>query len=160
MRAMPAIAAAVAVVITSLGAAPAQPAKKALRPGRGKHVPIVVSWSGKVKLSQRSDAPEGGCVADREGWEKLWKAWRPGEALPSVDFDEAIVLVTVGDDPNSVGAVPTVDERGDLRVMTRSTAMYFKSPKTCSYQFALIMRSSFKAYGDVKGTKKVGGKGG
>jgi hypothetical protein len=63
-------------------------------------------WDGEFgdeKLKQA--VPKGGVIADADGFAKLWKAWRPNEAAPGVDFDKQFVVVatcvTKGEHPVS-----------------------------------------------------------
>jgi hypothetical protein len=86
-------------------------------------------------------------VADDRTWEKLWKAWRGSEEVPYVDFKEAIILVAVNGDPNSISAQPAIDDKGELTVSFNATLIAFVNFDTCAYQFALIRRAGIKTIG-------------
>src|SRR5215471_14480429 len=55
-------------------------------------------WSGKFPddkdVPLMKLAPASGYITDATEFEKLWKAWRPKEDLPKVDFDKQIVFVS------------------------------------------------------------------
>ncbi|QDU29081.1 hypothetical protein ETAA8_41880 [Anatilimnocola aggregata] len=108
-------------------------------------IKIVESWSGEVKLELRKQAPDAGFIAEAKSWEKLWKTYRGDEKVPLVDFKEHIILVGVNSDPNQIGAVAKLGEKGDLRVMYAGTLIGFIDPKTCAYQFAMISRHGIKS---------------
>jgi hypothetical protein len=51
-------------------------------------------WEGEFsdeKLKQ--EVPKGGVITDADGFAKLWKAWRPNEAVPAVDFKKQFAFV-------------------------------------------------------------------
>lgn len=109
-----------------------------------KPVKVEKTWQGEVKLDLWKEAPQKGYVADKDAWAKLWKAYRGEEKMPEVDFDKELILVAVNSDPNGISIRPEVDDNRDLKVTTASTTRYFKDPKTCRYEFALIKRESIK----------------
>jgi hypothetical protein len=109
-----------------------------------RSTPVVVSWQGLVKLELSKDAPKDGYVAEGKTWEKLWKAWRGTEQVPSVNFKDAVILVALNRNPNSISILPTIDEKGDLKMTIESTAVGFINPTEGAYQFALITREGIK----------------
>lgn len=112
----------------------------------GPHdVKLLETWRGEVKLELRKQAPHSGFITDTESWEKLWKAYRGDEKVPPVDFTEHLILVGVNRDPNQIGAVAKLGEKGDLKVAYMGTLIGFVDPKTCAYQFAKISRKGIKS---------------
>jgi len=111
---------------------------------KSKSLPVVVSWRGKIKLELRNEAPKGGYIADGKTWEKLWKAWRGTEEVPSVNFQEAIVLVGVNNNPNWINVLAEIDDNGALQLTYASTLMGFINPQEGAYEFALIRRDGIK----------------
>ncbi|MEI8019730.1 MAG: hypothetical protein WCH39_16115 [Schlesneria sp.] len=58
-------------------------------------------WQGIIKDdSLRKLAPEDGFLADAKSLETVWKAWRPEEEVPKLDFSKEIILVGVVGGPN------------------------------------------------------------
>ena len=88
---------------------------------------IVVAqddWSGTVKDSAlRRLAPPAGFINDSETWQKIWKAWRPKEVVPPVDFDQSFVVVGTVSGPNRVIMNPQVNEQGDVAFVVGGTRM-------------------------------------
>ena len=79
-------------------------------------------WQGKIEdESLRRLALDEGFLADAKSLEKVWKAWRPNEDVPTVDFSKEIILVGVVGGPNRVGIQPALDEKGDLQFVVVGT---------------------------------------
>ncbi len=79
-------------------------------------------WQGMIDDdSLRKLAPENGFLADAKTLETVWKAWRPNEEVPTVDFSKDIILVGVVEGPNRVGIQPSLDKNGDLRFVVIGT---------------------------------------
>lgn len=74
---------------------------------------------GDVALKEA--APKSGFVADEKAFAELWKAWRPGEDVPAVDFSKDLVIVGLANGPNKAMVRPTVDEAGDLKFLVMQT---------------------------------------
>ena len=77
-------------------------------------------WPGKFPddkdLPLMKLAPAGGFIADKAAFEKLWKAWRPKEETPKIDFEKELVLVgTTQCAGNRIGAALRLDAKGDLK---------------------------------------------
>ena len=69
----------------------------AVRASFAADVTIVEQWSGVVSNDAlKASAPAAHAVADAAAWDRLWKAWRPDEAVPAVDFSKDVILVAVG----------------------------------------------------------------
>ncbi|MBY0458843.1 MAG: hypothetical protein K2V38_16010 [Gemmataceae bacterium] len=103
------------------------------------------TWDGMAPLEARKEAPKDGFVADKEALEKLWKAFRPNEKVPDVDFTRSLLVVAVNEDPNIIKAFATLDAKGDLTVGHSTTEIAFTNPVTCNYQFALVPRDGVKS---------------
>jgi len=88
----------------------------------GEPVKPLNTWTGKPRSNElRKEAPEGGVIADKAKFEKLWKAWRGDEKVPAVDFDKNVIAVELANGPNVPMASFTLDERGDLNWRSFST---------------------------------------
>lgn len=79
-------------------------------------------WHGKIAdESLQKLAPAEGFLADAQSLAKVWKAWRPNEEVPAVDFTKELILVGVVPGPNSVLMRPSLDEMGDLKFIVAGT---------------------------------------
>ena len=109
-----------------------------------KPVPILKRWSGVIRDDEtlKRQAPTPGHISDAATFEKLWKAWRPKEALPKVDFTKELVLVATAAGPNRVALSATLDDKGDLRVHTRATLI---GGRGFGYAIATINRQGVKS---------------
>jgi hypothetical protein len=101
---------------------------------------LVRTWSGEVKLDVAKDAPKDGFVTENETFGKFWKAFRGDEKVPEIDFTKELVLVAVGKDPNKLGIGATLDDKGNLKVLVRSTLVAYQNPTTAAYQFGTVPR--------------------
>lgn len=71
----------------------------------GEEIKPTQMWGDVLQdESLRKLAPKSGILTDEESFAKIWNAWRPAEALPSIDFDKAVVLVATADGPNRMFA--------------------------------------------------------
>jgi acid phosphatase (class A) len=61
-------------------------------------VEIIHSWQGDYPVASLNQLPEDqhergvGCIADAQTFEDVWKALKPGEAAPEIDFKNNLVL--------------------------------------------------------------------
>jgi len=110
-------------------------------------VPMYVSWTGQVAVGDRKVLADAPVVADTKTWEEVWKAARPGEKAPTVDFANAVVLVAVGSDPNLLWFGPNIQE-GNLRVVAASTLRAYDNPQTASYMMGVVARAGVKTVND------------
>lgn len=79
-------------------------------------------WNGIIAdKSLQSVAPTTSFIASAESLAKVWKAWRPDEDVPSVDFAKELILVGVVSGPNTVLMRPSLDDQGDLRFVVAGT---------------------------------------
>lgn len=68
-------------------------------------------------------APKSSFITDAGTFAKLWKAWRPGEAVPEVDFRKELVIIGTASGPNLVMFQPKLQDDGDLKYVVASTRM-------------------------------------
>lgn len=103
-------------------------------------------WVAVVKDDNlKKHAPKDGFITDAKTFEELWKAWRPDEKLPTVDFKKEFVVVTLASGPNRPGISATLDE-GNLKILARQTLI---GGDGFGYSIATFSR---------EGVKKVNGK--
>lgn len=109
-----------------------------------KPVPFIRKWSGIIRDEEKlkQQAPKAGHVSDTAAFEKLWKAWRPKEAAPKVDFTRELVLVATATGPNRVAMSASLDDKGDLRVRSRATLI---GGRGFGYAIATISRRGIKS---------------
>jgi hypothetical protein len=73
------------------------------------------------------ETPVSSFIATRDAWEHLWRAWRPNERVPAVDFQKSIILAFAGPgydneirvndkDPHELKELP-IDKTGDLKFL-------------------------------------------
>jgi hypothetical protein len=93
----------------------------------------------------KKQAPKEGLITDAKTFEALWKAWRPKEKVPTVDFKKEFAVVTLASGPNKPGISATLDE-GDLKILARQTLI---GGDGFGYSIATFSR---------EGVKKVNGK--
>jgi hypothetical protein len=90
-------------------------------------------------------APKDGLVTDAKTFGELWKAWRPKEKAPEIDFKKEFAVITLAGGPNKPGISATLDE-GELKIVARQTLI---GGKGFGYSIATF---------DRKGVKTVNGK--
>ena len=121
------------------------------KPQAPKPIPVIVAWGGEVESALTAKAPR--TVLTAAEWKKLWTAWKNTEPVPYVNFDEAIVLVALGDDVNSASSMPTLDLKGDLQnyIAMSALARNPDAPRRTvrHYQFALISKTGIKSISGV-----------
>lgn len=93
-------------------------ADKAKPKAKLKGVPIQRAWDGILQdRTLITQSPPDGFVADAETWEKMWKAWRPGDKLPALDFAKELVIFQTVPGPNKIDPpVLALDAAGNLKV--------------------------------------------
>jgi len=97
----------------------------AVVPAAAAAVEPTATWSGKVKdRSLLELAPSSGFIAGVKIWEKLWKAWRPDDPVPKVDFAKELIIVATVLGPNRVIMVPGIDDEGNLVFAAAGTKMF------------------------------------
>jgi hypothetical protein len=98
---------------------------------------------GDVALKEL--APKSGFLADEQAFAELWKAWRPGEDVPAVDFSKDLILVALANGPNRARTRPTLDEAGDLKFTVMQTK---RGGRGFGYALLMVSREGIKT---VKG---------
>lgn len=68
----------------------------------------------------KKEAPENGFITDTKTFEKVWKAWRPKEKVPTIDFAKEFVIVTYAGGPNRPSISATIDE-GKVKILAIQT---------------------------------------
>ncbi len=92
--------------------------------GSGLAAPSQEIAKGKIAdASLQKLAPKSGFLTDQQAFAKLWKAWRPEEAVPEIDFHQHMVIVGLADGPNLVMFEPKLQKDGDLKFVVASTRM-------------------------------------
>jgi len=86
-------------------------------------VEVVDKWSGKIAFEDlRTRAPSNKMVVDQKAWTKLWRSWRPTDAVPAVDFSKHVLLVETAKGPNKILTSSLILTRaGELRYEAGST---------------------------------------
>jgi hypothetical protein len=98
-------------------------------------------WSGSVDdEALLKEAPKQGFIADEKTFTKVWKAWKVGDKVPTIDFKkELAVFETTSGSRLNVNARLTED--GDLKVLglaTRDLVPGFR------YQILIVPREGVK----------------
>ena len=80
-------------------------------------------WDGIIadESLQKLVPVKKGFIADAKSLTRVWKAWRPDEKVPKIDFTKDLIVVGVVTGPNRVMIQPSLDEKGDLRLIIEST---------------------------------------
>jgi hypothetical protein len=79
-------------------------------------------WQGKIAVeSLQNLAPPERFLADDKKFEKVWKAWRPEDEVPPVNFEEEIVIVATASGPNTLRMNLQLGDNGDLQFDPMST---------------------------------------
>jgi len=87
-----------------------------------KPVDVIDRWDGMIaEETAKTVVGPGDFVADANSFASFWKAWRPSEAVPSVDFASDLVLVGIVPGPNRVLLEPVVDDAGRVSFMVGGT---------------------------------------
>ena len=129
--------------MAALLAAPALAEDRTLKPTR--------QWVGVHKDEKvKKMAPEVGFLTDARSFARLWKAWRPDEKVPAVDFKKEIVVVAAGG-PNRPNVTGVLNDRGNLKVRAISTLI---GGPGFGYAFATFPREGVKTVGGKPVEKK------
>lgn len=107
----------------------------------GRKIDAVQEWDGILADKKLAElVPDNGYVTNQSAWSDLWKAWRPNEKLPEIDFNKHLVIVSLG------GIYPVVHEmrlsdQGDLRIWPVPRVPHKKG---YGYGITLINRADIK----------------
>lgn len=128
-----------AVVLTALMAPDSVPA--------ADQVQAVVRWSGTVAdPDQEAKKPAGGVVTDWKEFAALWKAWRPNEQKPDIDFASHFVLVVTRQKHTTFVMQINVMDDGDGRVLSGGLGGEKEIPGF-GYGLAVFPRGKVKTLG-------------
>jgi hypothetical protein len=108
-------------------------------------------WSGSFRdiPFAKSGAPPASYITSQVEWEKLWRAWRGSEELPTVDFEKDFVFV---------GTVPGADSQFELCFAETPKGVLIGGPMPTSvetwhprspgfaYQMVVRPRKGFKTF--------------
>jgi hypothetical protein len=91
--------------------------------GETKKLIPLREWVNVVRNNALSkEAPKEGFLTDAKAFAKLWKAWRPDEKVPEIDFRKQVVIVTLATGgPNRPRINVTLDDDGNVKVSASST---------------------------------------
>jgi hypothetical protein len=105
-------------------------------------------WTGIMENDKLSaEAPKDGLITDAKAFEKLWKAWRKDEKVPSIDFKKHFVVVTVSrGGPNK----PMVSAKLDEGKMTIEWVSTLIGGSGFGYSIASFPREGVKQVGETK----------
>ncbi|HEY2840038.1 MAG TPA: hypothetical protein VGJ26_12865 [Pirellulales bacterium] len=102
----------------------------------------LAQWDAMLgDVALKEAAPKAGFLADEKAFSELWKAWRPGEDVPSVDFSKELIIVGVANGPNRAMVRPTIDEAGDLKFTVVQTK---RGGRGFGYAFLKMSREGVK----------------
>ncbi|MGC1275413.1 MAG: hypothetical protein WBC44_17030 [Planctomycetaceae bacterium] len=108
----------------------------------GEEIKPTQMWGDVLQdESLRKLSPKSGFFTDEQSFAKIWKAWRPDEKLPSIDFDEAVVLVATADGPNQMFAYLRKTD-GNVNAVFGSTKI---GGPGFGYLFAVLPREGIKS---------------
>lgn len=110
-----------------------------------KKVKIEQQWSGKLGDDALAKlAPKAGYFKDQKAFEELFAAWKLKDKAPAIDFAKQIVFVQLATGgPNVPRSSYTLDEKGDLRVMSISTLI---GGPGFGYSIDVLNRVDIKTY--------------
>jgi len=132
----------VLAVFTPLGAARAA----------DKEVKILQQWVGLYPTDKLELLPKGqreaavGYLGDAKSFEAVWKAWKPTEQVPEVDFKENLVVFTRNVRfLNTLRIVKVTRNEGTVDVVAIETRSARPIRDRCSLAAAVISRQGVKA---------------
>jgi hypothetical protein len=116
-------------------------------PALAEVVKPAQQWTDVIRdETLKKEAPKDGLLTDAKAFAKLWKAWRPKEKVPDIDFKKQFVLVRTAGGPNRPFMNAKVDEKGNLTASVGATLI---GGEGFGYLIAVF---------DRKGVKTVDGK--
>jgi hypothetical protein len=101
-------------------------------------------WAGVIRDEALKGAlAANGPIVDEEAWTSLWKAWRPDEDVPAVDFAESIVYAGTVPGPNRTIFAAAVTAEGELTITLGGTKI---GGPGFGYVLAVLPREGIKTY--------------
>lgn len=99
---------------------------------------ILEVWKGEVSMKASRRATPYGAVENADDWRTTWRALRPTERVPEVDFSRDMVLVAFSGNPNHIMVSRmTLKPDGNLQVQYKGTLMAFRNRNSTSTRYAL-----------------------
>ena len=109
-------------------------------------------WSGDYPVAELKRLPEGqqqsrvGYLASPQAFGAVWAAFKPGEAVPAVDFDKnIIVFVRNADFYNRTNILKTELKDGVLDILAMETMSAIPIEDKVAMAMALVPRQGVKA---------------
>jgi len=123
-------------LLLTLGASAVLAAPVKLKPNR--------EWGAVIRDEKlKAHAPKTGVIADQKSFEKVWKAWRPTEKTPEINFSKEFVVVALSSGPNRVSIGATLDD-GKLTIRAAQTLI---AGEGFGYSLATFNRAGVKSIG-------------
>ena len=86
-----------------------------------KPLKTLTEWRGSVAdLTLQGAAPAGGVITSKKALEDLWKAWKPSDKVPEIDFTKEVVLIAVSRG-SRLNLSATLDDKGNLQPLALAT---------------------------------------
>jgi hypothetical protein len=109
-----------------------------------KNIKTTQTWTGKISDDALSKvAPKSGYLTDQKAFEALWAGWNLKEKAPKIDFTKHIVFVQLAGGPNVPKSSYTLDAKGDLTVLSKSTD---KGGPGFGYSIDVLPKDGIKTY--------------
>jgi acid phosphatase (class A) len=130
---------------------------------RTGEVEIIQSWQGDYPVAQLNELPEGqrergaGYIADAKIFESVWKAFKPNETLPEIDFQHNLVLFvrnTQFFNRVRIGKVEVTNGVAEVLAMETMSAMPIEGKVAMS--LAVVPRRGIESIRSSGGTLPVG----
>lgn len=109
-----------------------------------KDIKPVRVWFGVVKdAAKRKLAPRERFLTEAREFEKLWRAWKPDDRTPEVDFSQNVVIVDTEDKGKIDQMVFHLNDKGDLAIIVGFADA--KDFPGFSFGFAQVPRTGIKS---------------
>lgn len=109
-----------------------------------REIEPIRTWFGVLREAEKSKlAPPQRFLSDAAAFARLWRAWKPDDQVPPVDFRTHLVIV-VADDKMRIDRFRfRLSEEGDLSI-TLGAAASKSDPFFPSFGMALIPRAGIR----------------
>ena len=124
-----------------------------------KDLVIIDRWGGDFPVAELDLLPEGqrqsraGYIDDQEIFATLWRAFKPGEKVPAVDFDRNLVVFSRNlDFYNRAQIFKVTLSGGDLEILAMETMSAMPIEDNVAMALAVVPRAGvgFVVSGDVR----------
>jgi hypothetical protein len=130
------------LIVLAAGALVSALAPALAAPARGDTVRSAVEWKGELKDEElEREKPAGGLVTEPEAFAKLWKAWRGGEEVPTVNFKSYVVVVATSRQGRLLGLSLDRGDKGNAKAVA---GLGSDPVKGCSYVIGVFRRTGVK----------------